>query len=127
MATLADLVNQLSAQDGFVVHFAQTGAPQPLPSQVELTLVRVAQEGLTNIRKHAQATQATLTLAYTADKVQLRVWDDGQGCTAPTGGYGLIGLRERVQLVGGTVNICSAPAQGFQLAVEIPLNDGNRP
>jgi signal transduction histidine kinase len=121
------LANQLSDQDGFVVQFVQTGSPQPLPPQVELTLYRVAQEGLTNIHKHAQANQATLTLAYAADKVRLQVWDAGQGCTAPTGGYGLIGLRERVQLVGGTVKIQSTPGQGFELAVEIPTQNGDRP
>lgn len=120
-ATLADLVNQPSDRDGFVVQFTQTGAPQPLPSAVELTLYRVAQEGLTNVRKHAQATQAMMTLDYGAEQVKLQIRDDGQGCDTTTGGYGLLGLRERVQLVGGTVNIQSAPGQGFQLSVEIPV------
>jgi signal transduction histidine kinase len=120
-ATIADLVNQPGDRDGFVVQFVQTGAPQPLPPQVEMTLYRVAQEGLTNVRKHAHATQATMTLAYGADKVHLQISDDGRGCATTTGGYGLLGLRERVQLVGGTVAIQSAPGQGFQLLVEIPV------
>lgn len=125
--TLASLVNPPGEQAGLAVQFVQTGTPQPLPPQMELTLYRVAQEGLTNVRKHAQATQAAMTLAYTDDKVQLQIRDNGQGCDATTGGYGLIGLRERVQLVGGTVNIQSAPGQGFQLAVEIPVRNGDRP
>ncbi len=125
--TLAALVNQWSEQNNFVVQFEQTGEPQPLPSQVELTLIRTAQEGLTNVRKHAQATQATMTLAYATDKVQLQLQDNGQGCASTTGGYGLIGLRERVQLVGGTVHLHSAPGQGFQLAVEIPMTRQERP
>ena len=126
--TLADLVNQQSDRDGFVVQFVQTGAPQPLPPQVELTLYRVAQEGLTNVRKHAQATQATMTLAYATDKVHLQIGDNGIGGVTTTGGYGLVGLRERVQLVGGTVTIQSRPGQGFQLSVEIPVSQsGDRP
>lgn len=126
--TLADLVNQQSDQDGFVVQFVQIGAPQPLPPQMELTLYRVAQEGLTNVRKHAQATQAILTLAYATDQVNLQIGDNGIGGVTTTGGYGLVGLRERVQLVGGTVTIQSRPGQGFQLSVEIPVSQyGDRP
>ena len=120
-ATLADLVNQQRTSDGLAVQFDLLGAAQPLNPQVELTLYRVAQEALTNVRKHAQATHVALTLSYDPNKVRLEICDDGQGSAAATGGYGLLGLRERVQMVGGTVNICTAPDQGFQLRVEIPV------
>jgi signal transduction histidine kinase len=85
-----------------------------------LTLYRVAQEGLTNVRKHAQAGRVEVLLVYDHDKVGLTVCDDGQGRGETSNGYGLLGLRERIQLVGGTVNIHTAPEQGFRLEVEIP-------
>ncbi len=102
------------------MQFDLLGKPRPLNSQVELTLYRVTQEALTNVRKHARATRVEVALSYDDDKVGLSICDDGQGISETSNGYGLLGLRERVQLVGGTIDISTALNQGYQLDVEIP-------
>lgn len=118
--TLADLARVHRIPEQLDVQFTLNGAPRNLNPQVELTLYRVAQEGLTNIHKHAQASHVTLLLGYQPDNVRLTIGDDGRGMGEVNGGYGLVGLRERVQLVGGAVDIRSTPGQGFQLEVVIP-------
>jgi signal transduction histidine kinase len=94
---------------------------RPLNSQAELTLYRVAQEGLTNVRKHANATHVEVILGYEPSKVSLRICDNGKGMGEATGGFGLLGLRERVELQGGKVMMGSHSGQGFQLEVEMPI------
>ena len=97
------------------------GAPRPLAPAVELAVYRAAQEALTNVRKHAQASRADLTLDYRNDGwVQLTVRDNGLGATRPGDGFGLLGLSERVQLLGGRVATQTAAGQGFTLEVEVP-------
>jgi signal transduction histidine kinase len=119
-AAIGDLVAECRAVAGLEVQFDLLGLPRSLNSQIELTLYRVAQEGLTNVRKHAQAGRVEVALSYDNDKVGLSICDDGQGMGETSNGYGLLGLRERVQLVGGQVNIRTTPDQGFRLEVEIP-------
>lgn len=119
-AAIGDLVAEYRAITGLEAQFDLVGLPRSLNPQIELTLYRVAQEGLTNVRKHAQAGRVEVVLAYETDKVGLRIGDDGRGMGETGNGYGLLGLRERVQLVGGQVNIRTAPEQGFRLEVEIP-------
>jgi signal transduction histidine kinase len=119
-AVIGDMVAECRAIAGLEAHFDLHGTPRSLNPQVELTLYRVAQEGLTNVRKHAQAGQVNVVLGYDQDKVGLTIEDDGQGIGAGSNGYGLLGLRERVQLVGGTIDIRTAPNQGCRLEVEIP-------
>lgn len=97
------------------------GAPQPLTPQAEQTFYRAAQEGLTNVRKHAQAQRATLTLDYRDERaVKLIVEDNGVGCSASGGGFGLLGVRERAQLLGGALRTRTTAGQGFTLEVEAP-------
>ena len=117
---IGDLVAECRAAGGLATKFDLLGTPRPLNPQVELTLYRAAQEGLTNVRKHAQAASVSVVLWYDAGKVGLRIADDGQGLGEALHGYGLLGLRERVQIVGGAVGIDSAPGQGCRLEVEIP-------
>lgn len=124
-ATIGDLVAECRAMAGLEAQFDLLGLPRPLNSQTELTLYRVAQEGLTNVRKHAQAGRVEVVLAYANDKVCLSISDNGRGTGETANGYGLLGLRERVQLVGGQVNIRTAPEQGFRLEVEIPHDHQN--
>ncbi|MCB9099463.1 MAG: sensor histidine kinase [Anaerolineales bacterium] len=119
-AAIGDLVAECRATTDADVRFDLRGAARPLSSPIELTLYRVAQEGLTNIRKHAQAKRVEVMLAYDLDKVNLTIGDNGRGMGESANGYGLLGLRERVQLVGGQVTIQTAPEQGFRLEVEIP-------
>ncbi|MDQ1301122.1 MAG: hypothetical protein QG637_1043 [Chloroflexota bacterium] len=101
-----------------------------LPSQYETTLFRVAQEALTNIARHAQATHATVIFEQRPDGVRLEINDDGVGFSpdaervgphAPGSGLGLVGMRERVTLVGGRWSVQSAPGQGTRVVVELPL------
>lgn len=106
---------------GVVTYFNLHGAPRPLTAQAEQTLYRAAQEALTNVRKHARASRAEVTLDYAQPgRVRLTVTDNGVGSAAANGGFGLLGLRERVQLLGGTVETHTAPGEGFRLEVEAP-------
>lgn len=106
---------------GIATEYAVQGQVRALSPQVELTLYRVAQEGMTNMRKHAQASSAEVALGYRDDGwVHLIVRDSGIGAEDPSGGYGLVGIRERVQLLGGQVQIETAPGEGFALQVQVP-------
>jgi len=106
---------------GVATEFTVNGKPRPLPPQAALTLYRAVQEGLTNVRRHAQVSSATVTLDYRDDgAVRLAVQDDGVGSGEANGGFGLLGVRERAQLLGGQVSVRTAPGQGFTLEVEVP-------
>lgn len=106
---------------GLAVSLAVLGAPRPLGVQAEQAIVRAAQEGLTNVQKHATAARATLTLDYqNPSRVRLLVRDDGRGAERTDGGFGLVGLRERVQVLGGCVAVATAPGSGLTLTVEVP-------
>ena len=117
---LAELVDAAEAA-GLPTTLTVVGAERLLDPQQEQALYRAAQEGLTNARKHAQAAGVTLTLDFAdAHRVRLTVADDGRGASATEGGFGLIGLRERVQLVGGSLTLRTAPGAGLALIVEVP-------
>ncbi len=103
-----------------------TGSPFLLHPDIEVTLLRAAQEALNNIRKHAQATAVQLTLSYIGDVVVLDVQDNGMGFNgaAPSplrGGYGLQAMHERVEQWGGNVEIESEPGEGTTVVVSIPV------
>jgi signal transduction histidine kinase len=118
---LADLVREAQTADGAVTLRVPDTLPH-LSAQVKFTLYRVAQEGLTNARKHAHADHIELILdCPQASLVTLRVKDDGVGSLSTTGGFGLLGARERVQALGGQLRTESQPGQGFFLEVELPL------
>ena len=96
-----------------------------LPIKVEEELYRIAQEGLNNVVKHAEATQVRIRLKYDENTVSLEMIDDGKGFEPEgahqSGGFGLQGLKERVQQLGGTMKIESAPRSGTHLSVRIPI------
>lgn len=105
------------------VVFSAIGKHYPLPVQVETGLYRVAQEALTNIQKHAEARRIILHLATTPDQVQLSISDDGHGFDPeklPPGRFGLIGLNERVKLLGGQFHLQSSPGKGTRVEVIVP-------
>jgi signal transduction histidine kinase len=80
----------------------------------------VAQEALTNIRRHAQANQTDLCLRYEKNRhVSLCIQDDGVGSDKTHVGYGLVGIQERIQSLGGKVEIETSPGRGFRLCVEV--------
>ena len=96
-----------------------------LPIVIEEELYRIAQEGLNNVVKHAEATQVQIQLKYDENTVLLEMIDDGKGFELETvsqsGGFGLQGIQERVQQLGGTLKIESVPFRGTRLSVRIPL------
>ncbi|GIJ50286.1 two-component sensor histidine kinase [Virgisporangium aliadipatigenens] len=100
------------------------GEARPLAPAATESLYRAAQEGLTNVRKHAAATRADLTLDYThAANVRLEVRDDGTGVSdvdGARGGFGLLGIEERTAHAGGTMTLESLPGKGYTLRVEVP-------
>ncbi|MCS7039171.1 MAG: sensor histidine kinase [Anaerolineae bacterium] len=94
-----------------------------LPATHRLALYRAAQEGLTNVQKHAAATHVWLTLAVSTDRVSLSVADDGRGPrpNATGSGFGLHGLRERAEYLGGSVDLRPRPQGGAELVMTLPL------
>ena len=120
---IAELVEE-SQVGGVATEFNVIGKSRHVESKSALALYRVAQEGLTNVRKHANASHVDVELDFSqADKIRLMLRDDGAGATDTSGGFGLIGLRERVQLLGGEFNIQTQPSQGFQIEVILPLSE----
>jgi signal transduction histidine kinase len=112
-----------SRATGMLADLRVSGQVRELAPQVEHTLFRAAQEGLTNVHKHARASHVTLYLDYSAEEhVSLILEDNGVGLD-PEGlgeGFGIIGLRERVKILGGDLTITSEHAQGARLEVRIP-------
>ncbi|MFG1907783.1 sensor histidine kinase [Kribbella sp. NPDC048928] len=108
---------------GLEVGFHQIGAPAELPKTVSVSVYRIAQEALSNVRKHSTARNAHLTLRYLGDAVELEVLDDGRPKHAPVGSrLGHVGIRERVGLLGGESEIGPRPVGGFRVRVRIPLS-----
>ncbi|HXV93813.1 MAG TPA: sensor histidine kinase [Pseudonocardia sp.] len=120
---LRALAEETSAA-GVPTRLSVEGPARPLPADAEESLFRAAQEGLTNVRKHARAASAEVVLDYSrSGEVRLEVRDDGTGLAgAETGapGFGLLGLRERASHLGGRMSIESAPGLGSTLRVEVP-------
>lgn len=107
----------------------RSGQARRLPSEVELSLFRVAQEALTNAWKHAQAPKVEVNLRFGKEAVKLTVSDRGRGFEVPerlgtlaeAGHFGLVGMRERMELVGGTLRVVSGPGQGTTVVAWVPL------
>jgi signal transduction histidine kinase len=124
--TLADALRRITeragAELGIIAAFQTAGPGFPLPAAKEVVLLRTGQEALANVRKHAAAEQVSVCLRYSASQVRLEVSDDGAGFDPDqvTGGFGLSGMRARVDEVGGTVTVRSARAQGTSVVVEVP-------
>lgn len=102
--------------------------PRDPPRDVATTIFRIAQEGLTNVTKHAKATFAKITVAQVDENVLIQVGDNGvgfelgpAGVSEARGHLGLIGIRERTQMLGGTLDIDTAPGQGTTLRVNLPI------
>jgi histidine kinase/DNA gyrase B/HSP90-like ATPase/putative AbiEi antitoxin of type IV toxin-antitoxin system len=122
----ADSVHRVTgatgAQAGIVARAEVTGIPRRLPTGTEVVLLRVCQEALANVRQHAAAHQVRVRLCYGGGSVRLTVTDDGKGFdpAGQDGGYGLTGMADRVGLVGGTVEVTSAPGAGTEVRAEVP-------
>ncbi len=117
-------------ETGIAVTTKITGSPVPIHPNIEVALLRAAQEALNNIRKHAQAADVQLTLSYMSDVVILDIQDDGVGLgggePSPfSGGYGIQAMRERVAQFDGFVTLESDPGEGTTVVIAIPLKDSS--
>jgi len=128
--SLADLVNRLD-HDTLTVEYHTAGDETGYANPVLLTLYRAAQEGLTNIQKHAQAGHVALDVQLGADEARLSLRDDGKGfdtailaepVASSSHSFGLRGLQERLESVRGQMSIRSAPQRGTELTVVVPKN-----
>ena len=122
---LAEVARQWSELNGIPVEVVTTGDVQPLHPEVEVALLRAAQEALANVAKHASASRVGLTLSYMGDVVTLDVRDDGVGFKVPAGsergtGFGLSAMRQRVNRVAGTLAIESEPGAGTAISARVP-------
>jgi signal transduction histidine kinase len=121
--TLRDL-GTLIRQTGLAVDTHIEGDVRPLPAVVELCAYRVVQEALTNVIKHAPGAKADVRIDYEPSWLAIDVTDDGPGPNATDGGgHGLLGMRERVELLGGRMRTGRGPRGGFSVDVRIPLGD----
>jgi MYXO-CTERM domain-containing protein len=126
---LGELIEQVRGA-GLPVDFAVDGATRPLSTGVELTAYRIVQEALTNTRKHGgPAAHATVQLTYAEHELRMLIEDDGRGARGGEPeeggedglGQGLIGMRERVSMIGGTLHTGPRPGGGFRIRAELPL------
>lgn len=122
---VAGVAGRWTATHGVPVEVTVTGPVRPIRGDVEVALLRAAQESLTNVARHARAGRVGLTLSYLADLVTLDVRDDGAGFdpALPAGGYGLAAMRDRVARLSGTMAVESEPGGGTAIYVAIPVGD----
>jgi signal transduction histidine kinase len=123
---LADVTRDWSELNGIPAEVTVTGDVIALHPEIEVALLRTAQEALANVARHAGATRAGLTLSFIGDVVTLDVRDDGIGFTVPepdgtgTTGFGLSAMRQRVARVAGSLAIESEPGRGTALSARVP-------
>lgn len=123
-SALLERVNQIAQRAGFAVHCEINNLPV-LPTTIEQTVYRITDEALVNVERHAQASQVKVNLTKQSRSLILIIEDDGVGFVVEAGKrrgrYGLVGMQERAELVGGQLQIDSAPGQGTILHLTIPL------
>jgi len=126
--TTRRLLEDVEERSGIRTSFVLKGEPVRMDSQAELALFRMAQEAMSNIERHSEASHASLTLTFTDREVDMVVSDDGVGFSvppsladAPGATLGLRGMAERAQLLGGTVHIVSVKGKGTNVHVRVPL------
>ncbi|MQA07447.1 MAG: sensor histidine kinase [Pseudonocardiaceae bacterium] len=123
---ISELADRWSQRTGVELAFETTGESKPLLSEIELSLYRVAQEALTNVSKHANASKVGVTLSYMDDVVLLDVRDDGVGIGSngseprDESGYGLDTMKQRLRRVAGTLEVESTPGEGTAISASVP-------
>jgi signal transduction histidine kinase len=132
LPALRSYLKEYAERTGLLVRFERCARDAPLNAEQKTALFRIAQESLTNIAKHAQATEVVVTLGLVKNGIQLRIKDNGKGFTvarfSSTGEkkrLGLLGMQERMRLVNGRWVVHSAPGHGTTVVAEIPIA-GNR-
>lgn len=134
LPALRAYLKDFAERTGLLVRFERAARDAPLNAEQKTALFRIAQESLTNVAKHAQATEVVVTLGFAKDKIQLRIKDNGKGfavkqqqAAVENNRLGLLGMKERVRLVNGRCLVQSAPGCGTTVIVEIPLACGSQP
>ncbi|MFC1902981.1 histidine kinase [Chloroflexota bacterium] len=125
--TLRQEVRKLIHESGVKANFNTSGKRRVLLPDIENSLLRICQESLTNVKKHAQASQVEVNLAFEEKAVRLKVQDNGIGFNPEIltkNRFGLISMRERARLLGGSIEIRGEKGQGTYLEVTIPINRG---
>jgi len=126
--TLTDLPALLDKlrRAGLRVTYHSTGRPRPYRTAVEFSAYRITQEALTNVTKHANGAQARVEIDYGTDALTVTVTDDGRRDHAPSaaqgGGMGIPGMRERAELLGGTLHAAAGPDRGFTVTARLPAS-----
>jgi signal transduction histidine kinase len=131
VAALEMLALETQQMSGVSVTFKRSGTEVRLSPPVELALYRIGQEALSNVVRHAQASQAALAISYALDFVTLEINDDGVGFEvpespaefAPSGHFGLLGIHERTEMISAKLEIQSRPGQGSQVTVSVPTQN----
>jgi len=126
---LEALANDVSSKAGIPISFHVTGTAAHQSSSVDLAIYRIVQESLSNVVRHAQAHHAWVDLRFAGEEVRLIVRDDGAGFVPPreagdltqAGHFGLVGMRERAQFIGGSLEVHSTPGKGTRLILRLPL------
>jgi signal transduction histidine kinase len=127
VTALEMLVREIRQANHLQIDFYKSGQERRLPKEMELSLYRIAQEALNNVVRHAKAQYAVLSIFYDGE-IKLEVKDDGVGFVvpksptdfAPSGHFGLLGMRERADLIGGILEVQSEPRQGTCLTIRLP-------
>jgi signal transduction histidine kinase len=129
LPTLEALTAELNSQDGLRAEFRAHGEERRLSSEAELTLFRIAQEALNNVRRHAEASTVLTVVRLGNSTVKMTIQDDGIGFRPPTlsehptpeSKLGLVGMHERARLLGGTLTVHSEPGHGTKVIVDVPV------
>jgi signal transduction histidine kinase len=108
---------------GTTVRLTMIGSPDALSPGVDLTAYRIAQEALTNARRHAPGADVDVELRYEADTLHLEVRDDGQGAISESEGHGIVGMRERAEMIGGRLEAGPREGGGFSVLADLPIKE----
>jgi signal transduction histidine kinase len=120
LADLPRLIDQFT-EAGLTVDLSVAGVPEQVPDGVDLSAFRIVQEGLTNVLRHG-GPEARLAIHHEPGQLRVAISDDGSGRKPqPAGGHGLIGMRERVAIFGGTLTAGPRPGGGFELTATLPF------
>lgn len=128
---LRDLGQRSSRENGIHFQFLDDGQPKPLDRNLQIILFRTARELLLNVTKHSRAKHVQLSVTRCGHRVQLRVQDDGQGVDSqqlakeptPSGGYGIFSIRQRLQQLGGELDVETSSAHGTCMLASVPVTE----
>jgi len=122
---LNEIIAKMTAGTSLQAELTVDGAPRKLPAEIEQNLLRIGQEGLTNALRHAHATHFTAKLTFRSEAVLLDLKDDGCGfdVTSRNEGFGLTGMKERVEAMAGRLQIESTPGKGTTISLALPVKE----